>query len=187
MKTEAQFQVDAVADFKAVEVSDDGSLTIEFLASDWEDDRQHEAFEPGAFKAAIDKFLGGNPVFLYHHQNDFALGQVSALEERPDGLYGKAILPRPTGGDRLAVWQQIKDGVIRGVSVAGQFYRRMTTQGPRIHRADLHEISATPVPVNPRTLLTVAAKAFTDEDFDWNDPALVAALDRAVPLCHDGR
>lgn len=162
MLTEAPFELDLLAaDAKAVQEREDGDLVIRGLASDIGLDRQDEAFEPGAFQKAIANFLGGQASLLYHHQNDFQIGQVTGLEQTPNGLEFTAVVPRPTDAKALDIYTKIKRGMMKAVSVRGRFKRRKGPDGlPRIYEADLHEISVTPLPVNPRTLFAVAAKAF---------------------------
>lgn len=162
-KTEADFQTDAFLDTKSqVHEQPDGSLIIEGLASDWGVDDQDELFEPGAFTKGIDNFLSTNPLLAYHHDGSKALGQVLSLTPDEKGLWMKARIDAPAKNSWAEdVVRKIKSGTIRGLSVAGKFRRRMGADGmPRIHEAGLREISVTPLPVNPRTMFVVAAKAF---------------------------
>jgi HK97 family phage prohead protease len=159
----APFTLDLGLDSKAVE--DDGDIYFEGWASDFEIDRQDEAFEPGAFKKSIERFLGTNPVLLYHHDYGKALGVVEQLDLRDEGLWMRARIDRPTAGSWAEdVVHKIKKGTIKGLSVGGLFKRRKGADGkPRIFEADLAEISVTPLPVNPRTIGAVAAKAFESD------------------------
>lgn len=165
MKDKADFQLDVVLDSKAiVNETKDGDLIIEGYASDYDTDRDGEAFEQGCFNKALERYMTTNPVILYHHKLSQALGQT--LEARLDqkGLWVKARIDKPAPNSwAMDVFQKIKRGTIRGFSVGGQFYRKMTKAGPRIFNADIHEISVTPQPVNPRTLYAVAQKAFPDQ------------------------
>lgn len=157
----ADFEFGYTLDGKAqVATNDDGSLIIEGYASDFGIDRQDEAFEPNAFEEGLKSYMS-NPVILYHHKRDTALGKV--LDQRLDnnGLWVKAQIDKPEEGTPLMnYYRQIKSGVLRGFSVGGKFYRRLTQNGPRIFKCDLQEISITPSPVNPRMLFAVAGKAF---------------------------
>jgi len=165
--TEADFTLDVTLPGAKSATETDGDIIIEGLASDFGLDRQDEAFMPGAFTDAIDKFLTTNPILLFDHQNSKALGQVLALEPRTEGLYMKARIDEPTEGSWAEdVVRKVRRGTIRGLSVRGLFKRTMTPRGPRIHEADLAEISVTPLPVNPRTLFGVAQKSFGDDAFD---------------------
>ena len=155
----ATFRVDT----KAVIREEGGDLFIEGFASDFDEDRDGEAFEPGAFDAGVKTFLESNPVLLYHHDFGKALGQVESLEKREGGLWMRARIDKPEGGWASDVYEKVKRGTIRGLSVGGKFYRRMTEKGPRIFNVDLIEISVTPTPANPRTLFAVAGKSFSDQ------------------------
>ena len=161
-------------DTKAVIREEDGDLFIEGFASDFDEDRDGEAFEPGAFDAGVKTFLEQNPVLLYHHDFGKALGQVETLEKRPGGLWMRARIDKPAGGWASDVYEKIRKGTIRGLSVGGKFYRRMTEKGPRIFNVDLIEVSVTPTPANPRTLFAVAGKSFAGQP----DPIAEADLKR---------
>ena len=171
MKLDAPFQLDLTLDAKAsVSEDDDGSVWVEGYASDFGLDRQDEAFEPGAFEKGMKNFMK-NPVILYHHKMDEAMGQVKEFEHRNDGLWIKARLdaaePGTAAADRL---RKVKSGTIRGMSVGGKFHRRKGPDGKaRIFQADLLEISLTPTPINPRSLLGVVGKAFGDEELEADD------------------
>lgn len=184
----ADFEFGFTLDKKAViDAQDDGSLTIEGYASDFGLDRQDEAFEPGAFEDGIKAYMD-NPVVLYHHKKDTALGKVEEARLDDHGLWVKAIIDAPEPHTPVADYvRKIKSGVLKGFSVGGKFYRRMTAAGPRIFKCDLREISITPLPVNPRMLFAVAGKAFMDMDSDTKTAtetsteeldALVARLDK---------
>lgn len=164
MQTEAPFLLDFTLDTKA-SPREDGTVYIEGYASDFGVDRQDEAFEKGAFEAGMKSFMESNPVLLYHHKSDQALGQVIEFEHRPKGLWVKARVDEAEPGTPLAdVVRKIKTGTIRGFSVGGRFHRKMTNRGPRIHTADIAELSVTPFPINPRTMFAVAQKAFDDSE-----------------------
>lgn len=158
-RTEAPFQFDFLIDTKAtIEETEDG-IWIEGYASDFGMDRQDEAFEPGAFEKGMQEFMK-NPVLLYHHKFDQAMGHIKSFEHRSDGLWIKAWVDKPEPHTTLAdVYRKIKSGTIRGFSVGGKFYRKVKG---KIHTADLIEVSITPTPVNPRSIFAVAGKAFGD-------------------------
>lgn len=165
MKTEAPFHHDFLLDSKAAVREEDDHLIIEGLAADFGFDRQDEAFEPGAFDDGMKAYLRENPIICYHHKYDLALGQALEWEKKSEGPWIKARIDRPEPHTQLMdVYNKIKSGVIRGFSVGGKFHRRKGADGRmRIHRADIAEISVTPLPVNPRTLFAVAGKAFGED------------------------
>lgn len=163
----AEFQLDFLLDQKAASTviteDENGDLYIEGYAADFEVDRQDEAFEPGAFAAGLKSFMDTNPIMLYHHQYDKALGQYVDARLDQKGLWVKGRVDKPAPGSWAEdVVQKIKTGTIRGFSVGGIFKRRVNaeTGRPSIFHCDLAEISVTPFPVNPRTMFAVAGKAF---------------------------
>ncbi len=160
----APFTLDLKLDSKAVS-DDDDHFYIEGYASDFNLDRQDEAFEPGAFAKSIERFLGTNPALLYHHDYGRQLGVVENLELRPDGLFMRARVDHAEPGTENAdVVRKVRKGTIKGLSVGGLFKRRKGPDGKaRIFDADLAEVSITPMPVNPRTLFAVAQKAFESD------------------------
>lgn len=160
----ADFQFGFALEGKSVPeivTNEDGSIIIEGYASDFDVDRQGDAFEPGSFERGLRTYLETNPVLLYHHKADTALGQVIDARLDQKGMYVKARVDAPEPGTIVAdYYRKIKTGTLRGFSVGGIFKRRMTPSGPKIFDVDLGEISVTPYPVNPRTLFNVAGKAF---------------------------
>jgi hypothetical protein len=61
------------------------------------------------------------------------------------------------------IYNAVKKGSMRGLSVGGFFKRKLTELGWRISDADFTEISVTPVPVHPGTsFAVVAGKALED-------------------------
>jgi HK97 family phage prohead protease len=161
----AEFELGVVLDQKAqVSETQDGDLLVEGYAADFGVDRQDEIFEPGAFNEGLKAYLDSNPVLLYHHKRGLALGQVTRARIDQKGLWIQARIDAPEPGTFAAdVYRKIKKGTLRGFSVGGKFYRRFANGLVRIFKADIHEISVTPQPVNPRTLFAVGQKAFADE------------------------
>lgn len=148
--------------------TEEGDLIIEGLAADYQPDRANEAFVPGVFRKAIDKYLASGGVLCYHHKKDMQLGQVTRLEEDPSrGLLMKAVIPKPLGDNNplLDVYNKVKRGMMRGLSVYGTCTRERRPDGSvAIVGVDLQEISVTPQQYGPNALLEVASKAFP-EDF----------------------
>lgn len=157
----ADFQYDFALEGKGLQtdVDENGDLWIEGYASDFGLDRQDEAFEPGAFERGLKAFLDTNPIMLYHHQYDKALGQFAEARVDENGLWVRGRVDAPAPGSWAEdVFNKIRKGTIKAFSVGGIFKRRMTPNGPKIYEADLGEISVTPFPVNPRTVFALAAK-----------------------------
>lgn len=180
VKTDAPFHLDFVLDRKAaINDGEDGEVYVQGFASDFGLDRQDEAFEEGAFQKGMEEFMK-NPVILYHHHFDEPLGKITEFENRKEGLWVKGRLDVPEPGTKAAdIVRKVRSGTIRGFSVGGKFHRRKGPDGrARIHTADMHEISLTPLPINPRSLAEVAGKAFPDEapEGDTDLKALVARI-----------
>jgi len=158
---QAPFSYDFALDGKSLDhtVDDNGDLWIQGYASDFGVDRQEEAFEDNSFQRGLKTFLERNPIMLYHHQYDKALGQFTEAKVDERGLWVKGRVDAPAPGSWAEdVFNKIRKGTIRSFSVGGLFKRRMTKAGPRIYDVDLGEISVTPFPVNPRTTFSVIAK-----------------------------
>lgn len=166
----------------SVDESEDGTLFIEGVASDFETDRDLEAFESGAFTSGLKGYME-NPVLLYHHDPSKALGRVTEAVLDRKNLRIRAEIPKPPAGSWAeTVYQQVKGGIIRGFSVGGAFRRRQGADGrPRIFDVDLQEISVTPLPVNPRALFALAGKAFSapaiDVKIEVDSSDLIESLD----------
>jgi HK97 family phage prohead protease len=174
---------------QVVEALEDGDLIIQGWAAEFDGvDRQGENFTDGAFQRGIKSFLAGGAPLCFHHKHDQVLGQVLDLEEvegkglkmraRVDG----AIKDHPTLG---TIYQQIKRGTLKNLSVGGFFRRTLTPAGYRIGDMDFTEISVTGVPVHPKPAFSVvagkalessdAAQVETPEEYDLS--GLNAALD----------
>jgi HK97 family phage prohead protease len=181
MKTDAPFQADFLLDGKAQIEEADDHLIIEGYAADFEIDREDETFEPGAFDEGMKAFMESNPILIYHHKYDQALGEVLEWEGKAAGPWVKARVDKPEPSSPLAdVYTKIKNRVIKGFSIGGRFHRRKGEDGKvRIHKCDVAELSITPLPINPRTLFAVAGKAFGD---DPNLEAAEAAVERISAL-----
>lgn len=144
--------------------SDSRGLYVEGYAAGWGVDRGDEAFEPGAFEAGLQRYLKSNPILCYHHKYDMALGVVEDARVDSRGLWIRARLDPPEPGTVFAdIYRKVKAGTIKGFSVGGRFKRKMTPAGPRIHTAELVEISVTPLPMEPNSLFTVSGKAVGNE------------------------
>lgn len=166
----------------AVVSEDDGDLIVEGYASDFETDRDNEAFEPGAFSRGLAAYMA-NPVLLEHHQPGKQLGVVEHAALDAKGLKIRARLAKPPAG----AWSEqtfdlVKRGMMKGFSVGGAFKRRSVDGLQKIFDVDLQEISITPLPVNQRTLFATAGKAFSDPDPDADEKAIEAITRRIVLL-----
>jgi HK97 family phage prohead protease len=188
VKEQATFQFDFALDADASVELEGKALRIEGYAAGFDRDREGEAFMPGVFDKGLEKYFKRNPVLCYHHHTDQALGVVEEAKLDGKGLFVKAKLDDPEPGTPLAdVYNKVKSGTIKGFSVGGIFRRKMTPQGPRIHEADVAEISVTPVPMEPGSLFALAGKAFGNEpDLGAALAALEAAVDTFEGKAYEG-
>jgi hypothetical protein len=141
----------------------EAGLILEGVAAQWTLDRENEAFAFGAFDAALKTFLETNPILAWSHATAIAdtvkgpsgyvqLGRVLELTKDPErGLLFKAWFPKPVSGFLLDVYNQVRAGIQRGVSVGGRFLKDAATG--LIHKVDLHEVSIAPKPVGERSLI----------------------------------
>lgn len=178
MKESAPFRLDFSLDGAAAIELDGKALRIEGYAAGFNRDREGEAFLPGVFDKGLEKYFRRNPILCYHHHTDQALGVVEEAKLDGKGLFVKARLDDPEPGTPLAdVYNKVKSGTIKGFSVGGIFRRKMTPAGPRIHDADVAEISVTPVPMEPGSLFALAGKAF---GYDSEEEKALAAITTLV-------
>lgn len=164
-----------------VTVEENGDIYIEGYAAVFDGvDREGENFLPGAFERGIKSFMASPARSLcYHHDHKIVLGEVLDLrEEEGKGLYMKA---RVDGAIRQSpvlapLYEQIKRGTLKALSVGGFFKRVITAAGKRIGDTDITEISVTGVPVHTKPgFAVVAGKALAALDGDPEDRA--AAID----------
>lgn len=159
------FQYDFALEGKAADDSvvtelDDGDLLIEGWASNFEGiDRQGENFMDGAFQRGIKSFMDAGGPLCFHHKHDHNIGKVIDLKEvEGKGLWMKARVDKQEPSSPLHyIYNGIKKGSMRGLSVGGFFKRQWTKLGRRIADMDFTEISVTPVPVHTGTGFSVVA------------------------------
>lgn len=168
------FQYDFALDGKALPDSpaqvvtelDNGDLIIEGYAAVFDGlDRQNENFMDGSFQRGIKSFLSQQASLNFHHKHDHGIGSVLDLrEEEGKGLKMKARVDfQPESSPLRYIYNGIKKGTYKGLSVGGFFKRKLTEGGWRIADVDFTEISVTPVPVHPGTsFAVVAGKALED-------------------------
>ena len=152
---------------ESVEVAENGDLIIRGYAAVWEgDDRQGENFAPGAFQRATKAFIEAGGPLCFHHKRDHILGKVTRLEEDQKGLAMEArvdgeIQKHPVLG---TIYNQIKKGTLKGLSVGGIFKRAIIAGKQKIADMDFTEISVTGVPMHTGpSFAVVAGKALMDD------------------------
>ena len=140
-------------------------LMIEGVAAAWTKDREDDQFAMGAFDRGIENFMK-NPILAYSHarplfdsvkgeQKLIQLGVVKELRKDPQrGLVMKAFVRKPPEDEPflMHVYEQIKHGEMKGLSVGGNFRADRILQ--KIVECDLEEISIAPKPINRDTLIT---------------------------------
>ncbi len=162
------FDLDVKATDSSVMELQDGDLLIEGWGANYDIDREDEAFEEGAFRKAISKFLAGNAPLCYHHKMDTVIGKVIAAEPvAGKGIKLRAIVDKQNeNSPYYHIYDGIKRGRINGLSCGGIFKRIMTATGPKINDVDLLEWSATPVPVGRGTNFSVIAGKAMEVPFE---------------------
>lgn len=139
---------------------EDGDLLIKGWAANFiGDDREGENFTDGAFQRGIKAFLDGQAALCYHHQTDKGIGRVTDLQEvEGKGLYMEARVDhQPESSPLRYIYNAIKKGTYRGLSIGGIFKRKVIDGARKIADVDFAEISVTPVPVHPGTGFGVVA------------------------------
>jgi HK97 family phage prohead protease len=146
----------------------DGSGYFEGLASTWDLDRDRERFAFGAWADSITEWeaTGSMPPLFYNHRTDSPddiIGRVLSMRETVDGLLisGQLDLGNPRA---VSVYARMLAGTLDSMSVG--FIAEQRNENI-IEKADLLEVTLTPVPSNPYAKVS-AVKNYTDP----NDPAL---------------
>jgi len=149
---------------------------------DWQD----EEITPEAFARSAQDYLDKNPVLLWDHKRHIPIGKCLAITITAEGIYIKGELLRGEASSTLRpptnpqtgqvidgfesftekaneVWQGIKQGMIRGLSVNGKARRRAVWSSElgryvaQVIEVLLHEISITPTQVHPGARITAIA------------------------------
>lgn len=151
------FDLDGKGADASVTELQDGDLLIEGWGANYDIDREDEAFEEGAFRNALSKFLAGNAPLCYHHKMDTVIGKVVSAEPvAGKGIKLRAIVDKQNEASPYHhIYDGIKRGRINGLSCGGIFKRDRTKN--KIVDVDLLEWSATPVSVGRGTNFSVIA------------------------------
>jgi HK97 family phage prohead protease len=156
----------------------DGSGYFEGLASTWDLDRDRERFAFGAWADSITEWesTGSMPPVFYNHRTaepDDIIGRVRSMQETVDGLRisGQLDLGNPRA---VSVYARMLAGTLDSMSVGFIAEER---SGNVIEKADLLEVTLTPVPSNPFARVSAVKNTTTGSDADVrlytdpNDPA----------------
>lgn len=128
-------------------------------------DRQGENFAEGAFQRGVKAFVDGHSSLCFHHEKKKVLGKVDKLDEVPGkGLWMEATVDyQPESSPLRWIYNAVKKGTMRGLSVGGFFKKKWTEAGRKIIDMDFTDVSITGVPVHPGTsFAVVAGKALED-------------------------
>lgn len=181
MKQEALMPFYIVTDFqKSLDVKS-GDWIIEGIASTPHIDRENDIVMASAVKNAL-KSYKEMPVLRYQHKDP--IGKVLEMKYTPDGLYIKAKISNIQ--ETKGIWQLIKDGVIRGLSIAGKILKASKKKNDdgkevrTIEKMELHEISIVDIPANSNSKLNVVKaynaymkkeeKNMNEEQPEWVQP-----------------
>jgi HK97 family phage prohead protease len=158
----------------------DGSGYFEGLASTWDIDRDGERFAFGAWADSITEWetTGSMPPLFYNHRTaspDDIIGRVLSMRETVDGLViaGQLDLGNPRA---VSVYARMLAGTLDSMSVG---FIPEERRGNIIEKADLLEVTLTPVPANPHARVSLvkntttgtATNAHVRLYTDPNDPA----------------
>lgn len=133
-----------------------GDWIIEGIASTPDIDRESDIVAENAVTDAL-KSYKKMPVLRYQHKDP--IGKVLKMEYTPEGLYIKAKISNTP--ETKGIWQLIKDGVVRGLSIAGKIVKATKKKNKKgkeirtIEKMELHEISVVDIPANPNSVLNV--------------------------------
>jgi HK97 family phage prohead protease len=162
----------------------DGSGFFEGLTSTWDVDRDNERFAFGAWADSITEWeaIGSMPPLFFNHRTDDPtdiIGRVLTMRETVDGLLisGQLDLGNPRA---VSVYARMLAGTLDTMSVGfiPEQTRGHDTGGPIvIEKADLLEVTLTPVPANPHARVSLVknttggSNATVRVYTDPNDPA----------------
>jgi HK97 family phage prohead protease len=142
-------------------------LIVEGYFATYDLDNQNERWLAGSWTDAIKAFMDNpsRPV-LYEHKREYGqFGEVLALEERDEGLWGRIRLPQPSKGVLRQAWEAVKAGLTKGVSVRAPMLANRQSDGTVIAvPRRITEFSITPFPVAEGAVVAVAQKAFEEDD-----------------------
>lgn len=145
-----------------------GDLILSGLAAVWDGlDADGENFIREAFsESTIRSYLDGQAPLVFHHKPDMGIGRVVELRPNEHGLEFKAVVQRQERTSPLFyVYDAIRRGIYRGVSLGGYFRRKVTDAGRRISDVRISELSITPAAKHGGTFATaVEVKALMGDD-----------------------
>ncbi|MFI4977727.1 MAG: HK97 family phage prohead protease [Solirubrobacterales bacterium] len=136
---------------------DGEGLLVSGYAATFDLDKVNDKINPYALDATVARYMATNPVLMYAHKLGLPpVGRVIRAEiHRAKGLWIEAIMPRPRDGSFGAeVWEAVKNGVLRAMSVGGAFFRNSKGSHNEVHGMRLDEISICPIAVSGSAFAT---------------------------------
>lgn len=143
------------------------SESLDFVLATSNPDRVHDVIVVPGIRT---KSFESNPVALYMHRHDEAVGTWTNLRRNGDSLIGTLILAE-AGTSKLVDFARsmIEQSIIKATSVSVQPIRSTPNAGGKgrtIHESDLVEVSLVTVPMNPQALLLAKSFDFTEAEIN---------------------
>jgi len=143
-----------------------GVLELRGYASTWVKDRDEEWIDPAAFDKSLEYYLAKNPIILWQHQADQAIGTMKGASVDQFGLDVVAHVPLP--GDKAPAWkhhayESIQRGIVRTFSIGGVFKKDFIMGRQVIQEIDLMEVSVVSIPSNPESIFEAVSKALSGD------------------------
>lgn len=149
-----------------IKAVDEEQWTIEGIATTPAPDRVDDIVEPKGAQFTL-------PVpFIYHHYREKPVGSVIEAKIMDEGIWVKIQMVKPKDvdsqelKDRLQLaWDEIKTGLIRGLSIgfrAIEYVEISGTWGIRYTKWDWLELSAVTIPANQEATITSVKSLYSD-------------------------
>lgn len=172
---------------KSLDVNELRSGDIEFsgYAVVWSGlDAAGENFVRGAVRDAIPDYLAGSAPVAFHHDGSKILGRVLEMREDHKGVFVRGRVDRQEPTSPLYyVYDAVKRGSVRGLSLSGYFQRAATAAGRMISKVlRIVEVSLTPTAQHPLTgVHALEVKAMIGE------PDALTRARREAALAHEAK
>ena len=143
------------------------SESLDFILATSTPDRVKDVIEVAGIRT---KAFEANPIALYMHRHDEAVGTWTNLRRNGDALIGTLILAE-AGTSRLVDFARsmIEQHILKATSVSVQPIRSTPNKngkGRVIHESDLVEVSLVTVPMNPEAILLAKSFEFSEAEIE---------------------
>lgn len=131
-----------------------GDIAFKGYAVVWDGlDAEGENFIRGAVRDAIPAFLAGSAPVAFHHDRSKVLGRILDMYEDRKGVFVRGRVDRQEPSSPLwYVYNAVRRGSVRGLSLSGYFQRQPTPAGRMISKVlRIVEVSLTPAAQHPQT------------------------------------